>query len=135
MKRLMPAVLFAGAVAVQSCTTSSEPSSVRALGLVLEGTPPMTSLGSPFQVTVSTFGSSSCTRPDGYTTVATAARIEVRPYDINAAYQSACTDDLGRFPRVLLLQFDQPGTAEVVVIGRGTDGNHREIHQAITVLP
>lgn len=129
---------------LQSCSVGTGPDGVRGLGLVLEGAPPMTSLIAPstvqkgvaFQVTASTFGSSSCTQPDGYRLDAGATRAEIRLYDIIAPPQSICTSDLRSFPRQILLQFDQPGSAQIVVIGRnGGDGGVREILQTITVVP
>lgn len=91
--------------------------------------------GTPFQVTASTFGSSSCTSPDGYQLDAGTTRVEIRLYDRSAPPQSICTADLGRFPRDILLQFDQVGTVQVVVIGRDWDGKVLEVIQPVTVLP
>lgn len=75
--------------------------------------------GAPFQITVSSFGSSSCTRADGYDVTSSPTAFEVRLYDQEAPSGTACTADLRSFPRTLTVQFDQAGTAEIRVIGRG----------------
>lgn len=143
MNRLTSVVSAIGVVWLCACTTGTGPDRVRELGLVIEGTPPMTSLiapgtvqrGVPFAVTASTFGSSSCTEPDGYHLDAGATRAEIRLYDLRDPGQTVCTDDLHSFPRQLLLQFNHPGIANVVVIGRDGAGKSRQIIQTITVLP
>jgi len=143
MKRLTSAVIVVGLIALHSCTIGTEPGAQRGLGLVIEGEPPMTSLiapstvqaGAPFQVTASTFGSSTCTKPHGYQLDVLAGRVAVRLYDLTAPPQTICTDDLRGFARILILRFDMPGTSQVAVIGRGWDSKTREILQAVTVVP
>jgi hypothetical protein len=111
----------------------------RRLGLVHEGTPPMTSLiapdvvtrGTPFQLTASSFGSSSCTRADGYDITSAQTSFEVRLYDLEAPSTSACTADFRSFPRTLTVQFDQPGTAVIRVTGRG-NGDEGDAPRTIT---
>lgn len=143
MTQLKSVALALGVGLLQSCTSATAPDWTRGLGLLLEGTPPMTSLIAPsavhpgvsFAVTASSFGSGSCTEADGYQLDAGAARAEIRLYDKSAPPQSICTEDLRSFPRELLLRFEQPGTVEVVVIGRDYAGGPREVRQTITVLP
>ena len=99
----------------------------RQLGLLDEGPAPLTSLvapdavirGTPFQITVSTFGSASSTRPDGHDVAASQAAIEVRLYDASVPSLTPVTRDYLGFPRTLTVQFDQPGIAVIRVVGRG----------------
>ena len=116
-----------------------EPGWSRRLDLVTEGTPPMTSLiapdvvtrGIPFQITASSFGSSSCTRADGYDVTSSQVSFEVRLYDESAPPAAACTADFRSFPRTLTVQFDQPGTAVIRVSGRG-NGDEGDAPKTIT---
>ncbi len=113
----------------------------RGLGHVVEGDPPFSSLiapnavtrGAPFQITASTFGSSSCTQADGYELDALPSDAEVRLYDRSAPSGTICTEDFGSFPRVITLQFDEPGTAEIRVIGRGDGNAIRIVRKTIVV--
>jgi len=118
-----------------------EPEWTVELGHVIEGDPPMTSLiapdavtrGTPFQITASTFGSSSCTHADGFTLGKTPTLAEVRLFDRLAPPGTACTEDFGSFPRIITLQFDEVGTAEIRVIGRGDGKAIRVVKKTITV--
>lgn len=139
MKRIV-AVMAAASVA--SCS-STEPGYVQRLGLVIEGEPPMTSLVAPttaqrgvsFVVRATTFGSGSCTHPNGYELNVEPTRAEIRLYDNYDPPNTPCTEDLASFPREVTLRFDQAGTAEVVVIGRGFDDKVKSISQSIAVVP
>jgi hypothetical protein len=118
---------FSIAVLAASGCEILEPGWSRRLGLVVEDphhfhsliAPDVVSRGTPFQITASTFGSSSCNRADGYELDALASAAEIRLYDQSAPSGTACTLDFASFPRTITLQFDQAGTAEIRVIGRG----------------
>ena len=139
MKRL---VFVVGTAFLASCS-STEPGYVQKLGLVMEGDPPMTSLVAPatvqrgvsFVVRATTFGSGSCTHPNGYELNFEPTRAEIRLYDNYDPPNTPCTDDLASFPREVTLRFDQAGVAEVVVIGRGFDHQVKSITQSIAVVP
>jgi hypothetical protein len=111
-------------------------------GLLIDGPPPLESLvapdivskGLPFLVTATSFGSSSCTEPAGYSSITFQDRVEISLRDRVALEASSCTEDLRGFPRTLIVAFDQAGTAEVVVIGRDEQGEPLEIRRTITVL-
>ena len=111
------------------CSASTEPEWSRVPGLVVEGTAPFTSVVAPaevargqtFEITVSTFGSSSCTRSDGYELSLTAAGAEIRVFDRVAPQNTPCTDDFRQFPRTVALSFPAAGTIELTVVGRGFD--------------
>ena len=136
-------LVILGFLSGQSCASVTEPTDLDGLGFVMTGTPPMTSLIAPetaqrgvsFAITASTFGSSSCTHPNGYSLAVTASRIEVRLYDNYDPSNNPCTADLRRFPREVLLRIDEVGTVRLVVTGRGSDRKISMITQDIAVLP
>jgi len=125
-----------------ACTGVTEPEWVRVPGLVLSGPPPLSSLiapdtvvaGEPFQITVTTFGSSTCTQPDGYDLLLTSSRADIVPFDRTAVGAIVCTDDLHSFPRTLLLTFTTVGQAEIQVEGRGFDDRPARVGAFVTVL-
>lgn len=73
--------------------------------------------GVPFTATVITWGSGSCTRPDGAEVRTSGLLVEVTPYDREAT-SGVCTDDLRPYPREVSLRIDAAGEAVVRVIGR-----------------
>lgn len=135
--------ILPGLLLVVSCSTSTEPEWARVPGLIMEGQAPFTALVAPddvargtrFDVTVSSFGSSSCTRDDGYDLEATRTSAVIRLFDLVATGAIACTDDLRQFPRHLTLEFPDPGPASITVVGRGFDGQPLEITKTIIVRP
>lgn len=102
---------------------------VRRVGNIVAGgpgTPPITlpataQRGVPFTATVTTHGSSSCTRADGAeVSMQSASTVQVTPYDlVNVA--GVCTADLHPFPREVTLRFDQAGEATIRVHGANED--------------
>ena len=125
MPRFAPALL--AALLLAGCSPVTGPGWTRVIGIVdvqisvrraLE-LPDTVVAGQAFTATVTTYGSSSCTRPDG-------AEVEVRgriatitPYDRVAPPGSTCTGDLHAFPREVRLRFDGAGEAAVRVRSRG----------------
>ena len=136
-----PAALAALTVlSLSGCSLLTDVGWSRRPGLVLDGPPPMTSLvvpaavrGVPFEVTASSFGSSSCTRPDGYEIDATSEGISIRLYDRTASGLTACTAHMHRFPRTITLTLDQVGVAEISVIGRAGEHDIQTIRRTIPV--
>lgn len=100
------------------------------------GTPPPITLpatvkrGVSFDATVTTYGSSSCTRADGAEVQVRGLIAEVTPYDLTNR-RGICTADLRAFPRTVSLRFDEAGEATVRVNGRS--GARHEAR--ITVQP
>jgi hypothetical protein len=92
-------------------------------------------VGTDFTVTVTTLGSSSCTRPDGATASVAGLVAEITPFDQEAAGAQACTDDLRPFPRPVTLRFAAPGEAVVRVRGRGLSGQPVEAEVHVAVRP
>ncbi len=101
------------------------PDEQRVLGIIGEREdsenvfPAVVDAGSPFEVTVHTFGSGSCTRPDNTEVSVDGATAVISPYDIRI-HRDACTSDLRAFPHPLTLQFDSSGDAVIVLRGHLT---------------
>jgi hypothetical protein len=86
-----------------------------------------------FAVVVNTFGSSSCTKPDGVDLVATAAMARIVPYD-RVQTQGACTADYASRPHQVTLAFASLGAATVRAVGRvGT--NLDSVEHVVNVVP
>lgn len=86
--------------------------------------------GVPFNARVVTYGSGNCTKPNGAEVELIGSRAEIVPYDLEyrgpwkrGSYYVACTDDLAPYPREVSLQFDDPGDAEIRVLGRPLIGD------------
>lgn len=134
--------LFLPALALlSSCSASTEPGWSRVLGLILDEPEELSSLDvpaeatrdSPVEIIASTFGSSSCTSPDGYDLSVQPAAVEIHLYDRVAPPDSPCTEDLRRFPRTLVVRFSEIGAAEVALTGRGLGGQPLTIRRSIVV--
>jgi hypothetical protein len=74
-------------------------------------------VGVSFLVDATTFGSGSCTQPDGSAVSVHGALAEIDVYD-RERVRGACTTDLSRFPRSVLVQFDVAGLDTLRVRGR-----------------
>jgi hypothetical protein len=83
-------------------------------------------VGASFQVDVTTFGSGSCTQPDGSAVSVRGALGEIDVYD-RERVRGACTTDLSRFPRSVLVQFDVAGLATLRVRGRALNPTADEV--------
>jgi hypothetical protein len=80
-------------------------------------------VGEHFTVTVVSYGSSSCTRPDGAEVRVNGLTAVITPYDEQAIGKGrVCTDDLRPYPRDVSLSFEEAGQALIRVIGRSFDG-------------
>jgi len=79
--------------------------------------PDSVGLATPFIVVVNTFGSSSCTTPDGVALVAAPRLARIVPYD-KIQRQGACTADYASRPHQVTVQFTDTGAAIVRAVGR-----------------
>ena len=130
-------------VAVLSCTGATEPVWVRTVGLIdaeLANSgalvaPQTATVGVPFDITVTTVGSSTCTRAAGATVIVTGLSAVVTPRDHMRVGNVACTRDLKGFPRTVRLQFDLTGAAIIQVRGRDYDDEPVIVESAIEVTP
>lgn len=128
------ALLAGAALALASCGTIT--GSERGIGSIQVDQPgrPSESLvvpdtvaaGTSFTARVTTYGSSSCTRPDGVSTRVAGAVAEIIPYDVRET-RGACTADIHPFPRDVQLRFATPGPAVVRVIGSRSSSVERTV--------
>lgn len=131
---LIALVLLAG------CSGIFDPGWERVVGMTGDsGTlPPLTlpasaKRGESFDVTVTTYGSSSCTRADGAETSVRGLVAEITPYDL-VSRGGICTADLHSFPRTVTLRFAEAG--EAIVRVNGHSGSEPVRYEArITVQP
>jgi hypothetical protein len=127
MSKLVNATgLLAVSAAVLECTLPTRPEWLLVRGyidsefgevLVL---PDTVQVDRAFGAVVTTFGSSTCTRPNGAAVTVTGHTAEIVPYDSVPApdTQMGCTDDLRAFPRTVTLRFRASGVWTVRLIGR-----------------
>ena len=92
------------------------------IGIVLEA-PDTVLAGSAFEVTVNTFGSSSCVRAERLDVEVTGAVARLTPYDLVAPPDTPCTADLGAHAHTASVTFASPGTATLEVLGRAESGD------------
>lgn len=125
--RLTPLILLVALLSACSDPVAPGDDWVRQPGLLLPELssaqmlqmPAQARAGVAFEITVTTLGSSSCTRPDGATVSVSGLVADVTPWDRIAPAGTACTDDLHPFPRTASVRFDSPGTALIRLHGKG----------------
>lgn len=121
------AALGVVAAALGACGGPTDADALRVVGVISPGrgapsaaaVPHTVRAGVPFEVQVTTYGSGSCTRPDGAAVRVAGLVAEVTPYD-REPKRGACTDDIKAYPRPAAVRFDAPGPAVVRVIGRAS---------------
>ena len=124
-----------GAVALAtSCFASTDSETGRVVGIIRIGddgptieAPDTVRVNADFGAVVNTFGSSTCTTPDGVTLTLGPAEARVVPYDEETTGgDGACTADLAPRPHPVVLRFTQPGAARIVVAGSVIHEESRE---------
>jgi len=104
--------------------------------LIVIDVPPEVHANQQFTVTVTTYGSSSCTTVDGADVQVTDAVVEITPYDRQSIGDNVvCTADLAIHPRDVVVTLSTSGRATVRVIGQNFDGEHIAKERIITVVP
>ena len=101
------------------------------IGVVVEA-PDTVSAGVAFDVTVNTFGSSSCVRAERLDVEVNGTVARLTPYDRVAPPNSVCTADLGAHPHTASVTFPNPGSATLEVLGR-TESGDTVVRQAVVV--
>lgn len=86
---------------------------------VLIDVPQSATVGNPVMIAVKTYGGGCITRGETRLTQS-GLSVEVAPFDkvIDPGPQGACTDDLRIFEHGVVVVFDTPGSANVVIQGR-----------------
>ena len=117
---------LAAAVWCVGCSSSTGADSVIVPGVIATGggsmarvlvAPDTVAVGVPFTVSVTTFGSGSCTRPSATLASVGPALADLSVWDLQRVGVE-CTDDLSPFPRDISLKFTGVGVATIRVRGR-----------------
>lgn len=139
-RHLRPVLVLAAFTLVSACDGLVGPGWRRQPGNISETAatlqiPASVQRGVAFNATVTTIGSSSCTREDGAEVNVTGLLAEIVPYDRKATGAVACTTDMASFPRTVRLRFDQAGDAVVRVNGHsiGIRASTYEAHVTVTL--
>ncbi|HSM72920.1 MAG TPA: hypothetical protein VK851_15380 [Anaerolineales bacterium] len=104
--------------------------------LVVIDVPLEVQVNKPFTVSVTTYGSSSCTTVDGADVKITDNVAEITPYDRQPIGNDVeCTADLALHPRDIIVTLSVPGRATIRVIGQNFDGERITQEHIITVVP
>jgi len=110
-------------VALAAC---SEPDWMRVVGTLNAGTertitataPAQVAAGEQFTLTVSTVGSSNCTRTDGQDLTVSGSLARFVPYDEVPSDGRGCFRDEAPFPHADALSFQELGTARIRIVGQ-----------------
>jgi len=103
-----------------------------ASGTVIIEAPDTVLAGSAFEVTVNTFGSSSCVRPERLDVEMADSVARLTPYDRVAPASTPCTDDLRAHPHVASVTFPSRGSGMLEVLGRSATGD-TVVRQSVVV--
>jgi len=90
--------------------------------------------GAVFSVTVSTYGSTGCIRPDQSDVQRAQSSVNITVYDSLWVGTPTCLPDWHQYSRALELRFDVAGSAVVRLHGRGAD-SALTFQRVITVRP
>jgi hypothetical protein len=116
-----------------------EADSRRIVGLIAD--PPSATIQAPdtvrlreiFRATVNTFGSSSCTTPDGVELTQGSSEARVVPYDrVPVGKDVVCTADLAAIPHSVELQFTEAGAATIIADGMVDRGPGQRVRGSVT---
>ena len=138
MRKLAALILFAGCSSGTSTGEDGWTSGVGVISPELSSTqlltmPAEVQAGVPFDVTVRTVGSSSCTRAAELRVSQSTSRLELTPYDEYAPRDRACTDDLHAFDHTARITIATPGTRTVRINGRKFNGAEITYETTLTV--
>jgi len=95
-------------------------------------------VAAPFLVTVNTFGSSSCTIPDGATITIAGLLATITPYDRVPREPTICTGDIAPRPHRVQVTFGVAGPATIRVQGYTINKGQRvlsSVDHAVVVQP
>jgi hypothetical protein len=129
------AALIATAFVLGACTNTAGIDQIRQPGIIesrylhvpVLTAPDSVTAGTPFNITVSTFGFSGCWTMDGTEVNTQAREALIQPYDlVREGERVACLQMPVILPRTVQLRFDEPGTATIVVQGVRNDGDQSQ---------
>ncbi len=137
-------LLFLALVSACSSISDQRQASVwsRAVGFIDSGgvavspitAPDTVQAGSPFAVTVSTFGSSGCIRPDESHVQQAVLSADITPFDSVWVGSGICPADWRAHPRSVELTFDTPGAGLIRLHGRSFD-HDLTLQRTVAVRP
>src|SRR2546428_9375323 len=135
-------LLLALALTASGCTSPTQPSSQRVVGIIDNGgtgidplvMPDTVYVGAPFVATVTTFGS-ACDTLDGTDVQTTALVAGVTPYDLLPPAGTVCIAVLRASPRPVQLTFATAGAAVVRLHGRRYGGRELTLTRSAVVQP
>ena len=142
----MRRVIVAVAIVISACSTGPDTERIVGvidadLGIPTILAPDTVQAGVSFTATVNTFGSSSCTTPDGVALTLESAAARVIPYDlVPVGNDVVCTADMAPHPHPVELVFTAAGHASIVaegdVFANAVPGRTRgSVTKAVVVLP
>lgn len=83
--------------------------------------PHLVRVGVPVEITIRTFGSSTCARPAGMDVTKSGSEVLFVPWVTGSSPHAACTDDFASHPHVASVTFTEVGTARLVAFGYKLD--------------
>lgn len=97
--------------------------------------PDTATVNQPITLTINTYGSSSCTTPDGAQVEVNGLTATIKPLDRVPRPNSnvACTSDLAARPHSVEVAFAEPGEALIRVIGAGFNNTETIKERRITI--
>lgn len=125
---IRPILLMGAAALLAGCST--DPSNERVVGQILVDSsmgpflktiiaPDTVDPDTSLTITINTFGSSSCTQPDGVELTTAGALVRVVPYDLLSSGRfTGCTADFASRPHPVALDFPASGTLTIRAVGR-----------------
>ena len=127
MKRLYP--VLGAAVLVGGCSIFEDGGTHRVVGQILVDStmgpflrtivaPDSVGPDSTLTITINSFGSSSCTQPDGVDSTSTPAGVRIVPYDRVPTGAVACTADFASRPHPVTLTVPSTGALVIRAVGR-----------------
>lgn len=97
--------------------------------------PDTATVNQPITLTINTYGSSSCTTPDGAQVEVNGLTATIKPLDRVPRPNSnvACTSDLAARPRPVEVTFAEPGEALIRVVAAGFNNTETVKERRITI--
>jgi len=134
--------VLAAVVLIAGCSLLEDNGTERVIGEILTDStmgpflktiiaPDSVNADSNLTITINSFGSSSCTTPDGVEMTATFTMVRVIPYDRVPTGARGCTADFATRPHPVDIQFPSSGVLIIRAVGRvgpGLDSIEHTVH-------
>ncbi|HEY0735723.1 MAG TPA: hypothetical protein VGD69_12505 [Herpetosiphonaceae bacterium] len=134
-------LLMLCACCLSACTATQPFTTQQVVGSIPNDTPESEVIKAPataavnqtITLTVNTYGSSSCTTPDGARVEVNGLTATITPLDRIPRGDVACTSDLAARPHTVEVTFAEAGEAVIRVIGQGFENAQTVKEQRITI--